>query len=97
MSKSPIRKLPWFPTIDYDICVSDLGCLLFCPNDVFDWHKETGRPVVARPYSCAPGCDMCAEDCALGAVTLPSKREFRAALRRLRAEARRPSAPLDGG
>jgi NAD-dependent dihydropyrimidine dehydrogenase PreA subunit len=97
MSESPIRKLLWFPTIDYALCVSDLGCLLFCPYDVFDWDKETGRPVVAHPYNCVPGCDMCAEDCALGAVTLPSKREFRAALRRLRAEARKPSAPLAGG
>lgn len=97
MSKSAVPRLPWFPTVNYDRCISDLECMAFCPNDVFDWDKDTGRPVVARPYNCVPGCDMCAEDCARGAVTLPSKREFRAALRRLRAEARKPSPPPAGG
>lgn len=91
------EELPWFPTINYDLCISDLRCLLFCPHDVFEWDRKTGRPIVARPYNCAPGCDLCAQDCATDAVTLPSKREFRAALRRLRAEARKAGPPLAGG
>ena len=93
----PSEKLPWFPTINYDLCISDLRCLLFCPHDVFEWDRKTGRPIVAWPYNCVPGCDQCARDCAAGALTLPSKREFRAALRRLRAEARKASPPLVGG
>jgi NAD-dependent dihydropyrimidine dehydrogenase PreA subunit len=90
------EKLRWFPTINYDLCISDLGCLIFCPYDVFDWEEETGRPIVARPYNCVPGCDMCARDCATGAVTLPSKKQMRAIIRKLRAELRQASA-LPGG
>jgi len=94
---TPAPKLPWFPTINYDLCRSDLGCLLFCSQDVFDWDKETGRPIVARPSNCVPGCDLCAQDCVNGAVTLPSKTKVRAMIRKLRAEARKPSPPLAGG
>jgi NAD-dependent dihydropyrimidine dehydrogenase PreA subunit len=90
------EKLPWFPTINYDLCISNLGCLIFCPYDVFDWDKETGRPIVARPYNCLPGCDMCVRDCARGAVTLPSKKQMRAIIRNLRAELRQAST-LPGG
>lgn len=93
---TPRPKLPWFPTINYDLCRSDLGCLLFCSQDVFDWDKETGRPIVARPYNCVPGCDLCAQDCATGAVTLPSKTKVRTMIRKLRAEIREASAPSGG-
>jgi NAD-dependent dihydropyrimidine dehydrogenase PreA subunit len=90
------EKLPWFPTINYDLCISDLGCLIFCPYDVFDWDKETGRPIVARADNCVPGCDMCARNCATGAVTLPSKKQLRGMVRKLRAELRKASS-LPGG
>jgi len=82
------EKFPWFPTINYDVCKSDLQCLNFCPYDVYEWDKDTGRPVVAHPYDCAPGCNSCALSCKAHAISLPSKKEFRATLRRLRAEAR---------
>lgn len=90
------EKLPWFPTINYDLCISNLGCMIFCPYDVFDWDKETGRPIVARPYNCLPGCDTCARDCTRGAVTLPSKKQMRAIIRKLRAELRQ-AGTLPGG
>jgi NAD-dependent dihydropyrimidine dehydrogenase PreA subunit len=92
----PRAKFPWFPTINYDLCASNLECLIFCPHEVFDWEKETGRPIVARPYNCVPGCDMCARNCARGAVTLPSKKQMRALMRKLRAELRRAST-VSGG
>ena len=82
----PRNKFPWFPTINYELCISDLTCVNFCPHNVFDWDKETGRPVVARPDDCVPGCDSCAQLCHEKAISFPSQEEFRQAMRRLRAE-----------
>ncbi|MBZ5513396.1 MAG: ferredoxin family protein [Acidobacteriia bacterium] len=92
----PREKLPWFPTMNPEVCLRDLDCLNFCPYGVFAYDAETGRPFVAHPYSCVPGCDMCAQLCRGGGITLPSRAEFRAILRRLRAEAR-GERPLIGG
>lgn len=82
---------PWFPTIDYEACASDLDCLNFCANEVFEWDRETGRPVVAHPTRCLPGCGICLEICRQGAIRFPSKEEFRRALDRLRAESQGPA------
>ncbi len=83
----PRHKFPWFPTIDYALCISDLECVNFCPHDVFEWDKETGLPFVARPDDCVPGCDSCAQLCHEKAISFPSQEEFRRAMRHLRGEA----------
>jgi NAD-dependent dihydropyrimidine dehydrogenase PreA subunit len=82
------ERFPWFPTINYDACLSDLECLNFCPADVFDWDPTTGRPVVAHPFDCIPGCSVCAENCKGKGISLPGKEEVRASLERIRAEDR---------
>lgn len=82
------KKLPWFPTINYDACTSDLECLNYCPHEVYEWDMATGRPIVAHPYNCVPGCNSCAQICKAHAIVFPNKPQFRALLRRLRAEAR---------
>ncbi len=82
------KKLAWFPTINYNVCIMDLACVNYCPHDVFDWDPETGRPVVVRPDNCVPGCDICAEGCKKHAISLPTKESVRAALRQVRGEAR---------
>ena len=80
------ERFPWFPTINYDVCLSDLECLNFCPAAVFDWDPGTGKPVVARPFDCIPGCRSCVEKCQAKGISLPGKREVAAALKRIRAE-----------
>jgi NAD-dependent dihydropyrimidine dehydrogenase PreA subunit len=79
-------KFPWYPTIDYALCTSDLDCLNYCPAKVFEWDKESGRPIVAYPQRCIPGCDICLRGCVTGALSLPGPKEVREALRRIRAE-----------
>lgn len=91
------ESIPWFPTINYKVCQSDLNCLIFCPHGVFEWDPGTGRPVVAHPYNCVPGCDSCQQRCTTGALTLPSKETIRAAVRRLRQTARGASPPAGSG
>jgi NAD-dependent dihydropyrimidine dehydrogenase PreA subunit len=84
--RSRRERLPWFPTINSEVCLADLECLNFCPADVFDWDPATGKPVVAHPYDCIPGCRSCAEKCKAKGISLPGKKEVAAALKRIRAE-----------
>lgn len=84
------EKFPWYPTIDPELCRADLQCLNFCPHDVFEWDSQTGRPFVAHPFRCLPGCEICLEGCDSGAISLPTKLEFQVSLKRLRGTAEKP-------
>lgn len=87
------EKIPWYPTIDADLCRADLRCLNFCPYEVFEWDANTGQPVVAHPFRCLPGCEICLDGCDAAAITLPSKQEIQVALRRLRGSQDKPLVP----
>jgi NAD-dependent dihydropyrimidine dehydrogenase PreA subunit len=86
----PREKIPWRPTIDYDLCTKDQECLKFCRHDVYALDEADGRVTVVNPNQCIVGCDACAQICPVGAISFPSKEELRDALRRLRAESRLP-------
>jgi NAD-dependent dihydropyrimidine dehydrogenase PreA subunit len=83
----PREKIPWFPTIDPDLCIGDQDCVNFCRNNVLAFDEDTFKAVVVNPYNCVVGCDACAKICPQGAITFQDKEELRATLRRLRAEA----------
>jgi len=85
------ERFPWFPILNSDVCLADLECLNFCPAGVFDWDPATGKPTVARPFDCIPGCRICAERCKAKGISLPGKKEVAAALKRIRAEDGLPS------
>jgi len=87
----PREKIPWFPSINYDLCKGAKECLAFCPNHVFVWDEVGARTIVANPYNCMVGCDGCVGSCANHAITFPDMEEFGATLRRLREEAAAPS------
>jgi NAD-dependent dihydropyrimidine dehydrogenase PreA subunit len=86
------KRFPWFPTLKGEDCLLDLECLNFCPAGVFDWDPATGKPVVARPFDCIPGCRSCVENCKGKNISLPGKKQVAAALKRIRAEDGRTSA-----
>ena len=85
--KIPRDMIPWFPTIDPDLCIGDQECLNFCHNNVFAVDHASGKVAVAQPLNCVVGCDSCAQICPVQAITFPDLHEFRATLRRLRTEA----------
>lgn len=89
----PREKVNWQPAINSEACIGDRLCVEFCRNDVFRWDEENQRPVVEHPLNCVLGCDSCAQQCPVEAITFPSKEELRNQLRVLRAQAR-PLAPL---
>ncbi len=95
-SALPREKIPWFPTVDYDICTGDQECFKFCKNDVFTWDEENNHPIVKNPYNCVVGCQACINVCPVQAIGFPSKDELRETMKRLRAEMQaqaQPSAP----
>jgi len=90
------ERFPWFPSIDSHVCLRDLECLNFCPAGVFDWDRATGKPIVARPFDCIPGCRSCADHCKAESISLPGKEDVLAALKRIRAGDGLSSRPEEG-
>lgn len=83
----PREKIPWFPTINADLCIGDQDCINFCKNNVLAFDEDTFKVFVVNPYNCVVGCDSCAKICPQEAIQFPSQDALRAALRRLRSEA----------
>ncbi len=78
----PREEIPWFPTINPDLCNGCGDCKVLCKPGVF----EPGPPdpagihrpklVVAHPYKCLVLCDRCVPVCTSGGITLPKKEDF---------------------
>jgi NAD-dependent dihydropyrimidine dehydrogenase PreA subunit len=81
------EKIPWFPTIDPDLCIGDQDCVNFCKNNVLAFDEDTFKVIVVNPYNCVVGCDSCAKICPQEAIHFPSQDVLRATLRRLRSDA----------
>jgi len=88
----PREKIPWFPSINYDLCKGVKECLAFCPSNVFAWDEPRARTIVASPYSCTVGCSNCVRICPNHAIAFPDMEELAATLKRLRSEMRQKPA-----
>ncbi len=84
----PRRNIPWFPTIDPDLCSGCGECTDVCPNDVFAPNDTAGKTAVANPYNCVVLCDKCVSFCQSGALSFPDKEETKDLIARLRATVR---------
>ncbi len=96
-AKIPREKIPWFPSINYDLCRGAKECLSFCPNHVYVWDEQAARIIVANPYNCGVGCDNCVQICPNQAIAFPDKDELAVTLRRLRAEMQHVQHGLPAG
>lgn len=72
----PRELIPWGPTIDPTRCRGSGKCVEFCPNNVFELDKSSGRARVARFHQCTILCSNCVAVCPNGAITFPSQDEF---------------------
>ena len=82
----PRNKIPWYPTIDYEKCVSCGKCVDYCKLGVYEFEEKQGkkRSVVKNPNYCVVLCAGCEEICPVGAIKHPSKTETREIIRKLR-------------
>lgn len=80
----PRADIPWFPRIDAEKCTLCGKCAEFCPNDVF----EAGAVcmLIKNPINCVVGCDKCAAECPVGAISFATKEELLAWVREARAK-----------
>jgi NAD-dependent dihydropyrimidine dehydrogenase PreA subunit len=82
----PRSKIPWYPTINYEKCITCGKCVDFCHMKVFATEEKNGkkRTIVEKPNSCVVTCTGCDPICPTGAINHPSKREFQEKIRALR-------------
>ena len=79
-------KFPWYPTIDYEKCVSCGKCVEYCKLGTFELEERNGKksPIVKNPNNCVVLCNGCDTICPAGAIKHPSKEETRQIIRKLR-------------
>jgi NAD-dependent dihydropyrimidine dehydrogenase PreA subunit len=82
----PRNKIPWYPTINYEKCVSCGKCVDFCKHGVYAFEEKQGKKmsVVTNPYSCVVLCIGCEPICAGNAITHPSRKETVELIRKLK-------------
>jgi NAD-dependent dihydropyrimidine dehydrogenase PreA subunit len=82
----PRNKIPWYPTIDYEECLSCGKCVDYCKLGTYEFEEEDGKkiPLVKNPYNCVVLCTGCDSICPAGAISHPSQRETRETIKKLR-------------
>ena len=78
-------EIPWNPTIDYDKCIDCETCVDYCKLGVFEVveNQREKRPIVKNPNNCVVFCTGCQEQCPVGAINFPSKKETRKIIKKL--------------
>ena len=82
----PRSKIPWYPTINYEKCVSCGKCVEYCKLGTYAFEEKNGknRPVVKNPNNCVVLCTGCDSICSAGAIKHPSKRQTKEIIKNLR-------------
>lgn len=62
------KQSDWYPIIDYKKCMWCFKCFSFCKNWVYQIDQD-GKPFVANPQNCVPGCRGCEKVCPVWAIT----------------------------
>ncbi len=68
----PRESIPWFPTINEDLCNGCGVCLKLCSSHCLA-PTENDKVWVANPFACVIGCSSCATVCKPKAITFPPR------------------------
>jgi NAD-dependent dihydropyrimidine dehydrogenase PreA subunit len=68
----PRETIPWFPTVNEDLCNGCGVCLKLCSTHCLA-PTEDGKVWVAEPLACVIGCSSCANVCKPKAITFPPR------------------------
>jgi NAD-dependent dihydropyrimidine dehydrogenase PreA subunit len=66
------EQVPWYPTVDEDLCDGCGVCLRMCNTGALVATKD-GKVRVAEPFACIVGCNACANLCKPGAILFPPR------------------------
>jgi NAD-dependent dihydropyrimidine dehydrogenase PreA subunit len=68
----PRETIPWFPTVNADLCDGCGVCLRMCSTHCLV-PTDDGKVWVADPFACVVGCSSCAAICKPDAITFPPR------------------------
>ncbi len=68
----PREAIPWFPTVNEDLCSGCGVCLKLCSTHCLG-PADGGKVRVADPFACVVGCSSCANVCKPKAITFPPR------------------------
>ena len=68
----PREQIPWFPSINEDLCDGCGKCLSLCATKALA-PTENDKVTVSDPFRCIVGCSSCANICKPGAITFPPR------------------------
>ncbi|MGD0070811.1 MAG: ferredoxin family protein [Candidatus Bathyarchaeia archaeon] len=82
----PRNKIPWYPSINYEKCVSCGKCVDFCHMRAFGFEKKDGKKktVVKNQNACVVMRRGCEDICPAGAITHPSEKETQKIIEKLK-------------
>ncbi|RPI87444.1 MAG: ferredoxin family protein [Chloroflexi bacterium] len=80
----PRTLIPWFPTINEELCIDCGVCVDACKHDAYAFSEDTGRVKVANPYHCEVYCESCRFQCTEGAINFPERKSFKLIFKELR-------------
>ena len=86
------NKIPWYPIIDYEKCITCGKCVDYCHKGVFEFEEKDGkkRTVVKKPNNCVVFCRGCEDICPAKAITHSSEKVTQKIIRKLKK--RKPKA-----
>ena len=67
----PRAEIPWFPTVDPDVCIGCGTCVVSCSRGVYRFDFDRKKAVVGDPMHCMVGCRTCASTCPAHAISFP--------------------------
>jgi NAD-dependent dihydropyrimidine dehydrogenase PreA subunit len=79
----PRKEIPWFPTIDQELCTSCGLCVNACKHGTYEFNDDQ-KVVVANPYHCEVFCESCKFQCSAEAISFPKRNEFKEIIKELR-------------
>ena len=79
----PRKEIPWYPTIDQDICTACGLCVSACKHGTYEFSDDT-KVFVANAYYCEVFCESCKFQCPVEAISFPNRGEFKVVIKKLR-------------
>jgi len=79
----PRREIPWYPTIDQELCTSCGLCVNACKHGTYEFSDDN-KVIVANPYHCEVFCESCKFQCPVEAISFPNRGEFKLIIKDLR-------------
>jgi len=80
----PRRLIPWYPTIDGDLCTNCDVCVRACKHGTYAYNESAERVIVADPYCCEVYCESCRFQCPECAISFPDRKAIKIVIKELR-------------